>query len=103
MIEREYWIYQKQGATPWALYVVTSHAPRAKALADYETFITIYHEDIDNATHSVSALIKDVATFSDFLERVYGFIKKTLPEQPFDENDESQLIDSFLAIFAEKQ
>ena len=102
MIEREYWIYQKQGATPWALYVVTSHAPRAKALADYETFITLYHEDITNETHSMTIMIKDYEVFSDFLERVYGFIKKTLPEQPFDERDEAQLIDSFLAIFAEK-
>lgn len=103
MIEHEYWIYQNQGATPWALYVVTIHAPRAKALADYETFITLYHEDIPNATHSANKMIVGVAKFSDFLDRVCDFIRRTLPEQPFDEQDESQLIDSFLAIFAEKQ
>lgn len=50
---RDYWIYQKRDVqTPWALYVVKEFDRRnpSATVIDY----TLYHEDIDSATHSKS-------------------------------------------------
>lgn len=51
---RDYWVYQRrQVQTPWALYIVKEFDRRdysKSVVIDY----TFYHEDVGNATHSVS-------------------------------------------------
>lgn len=58
---RDYWIYQRRDVrTPWAFYVVKEF-DRRKPEATLISF-TLYHEDIENPTHSVT---KDSMYFHD--------------------------------------
>ena len=54
MAIKDYWVYQKRACIkPWALYVVKEYDKRAGRKADVLDY-TLYHEDIENATHSIS-------------------------------------------------
>lgn len=56
MAIKDGWIYQKRNvAEPWALYVVKEYDKRAGKRADCIDF-TLYHENIENASHSLSRI-----------------------------------------------
>lgn len=51
---KDYWVYQRRACIkPWALYVVKEYDKRAGKKADVLDY-TLYHEDIENVTHSIS-------------------------------------------------
>lgn len=54
MAIKDYWIYQKRETpTPWAIYVVKEFDKRGGKKAQCLDF-AFYHEDVNNATHSIS-------------------------------------------------
>lgn len=73
MAIRDYWIYQKRDVSkPWALYVVKEYDYRKpdETVLDF----TLYHDDIELASHSESVVgIHDV-TVKGYLEQLITFM-----------------------------
>lgn len=71
----DYWVYQKrQVETPWALYIVKEYDKRRyneSVVIDY----TLYHEDIDKPTHSISIVGLHFDTIKSYADEIAARIK----------------------------
>lgn len=76
MAIRDYWVYQKRASiSPWTLYIVKEYDKRAgkkSIVLDY----TLYHENIENATHSLSHVGIHCETVSDYVSEILKDLKE---------------------------
>lgn len=89
MAIRDYWIYQQRDVrNPWALYVVKEYDRRKPdaTCIDY----TLYHEDIENPTHSISKIGLHFNLISDYVNDVISCITDNT-EQSVHHDDFRQL------------
>lgn len=76
MAIRDYWVYQErqadEGENQWALYIVKEYDRRKPdaTVLDY----TLYSEDIDNATHSLSKVGLHYDTVSGYVDELLSQI-----------------------------
>lgn len=84
---KDYWVYQKRNVTtPWALYVVKEYDRRKPKATSFD--FTLYHEDIDNATHSHSVVGIYANTLAGFVVQFAEVISKHVE---FTDEDAEQL------------
>ena len=70
----DHWIYQKrETATPWALYVVKEYDKRVGKRADVLD-VTFYHENVENATHSISKVGMHYETVTGYVDELLSII-----------------------------
>lgn len=70
---KDYWIYQeRQNKDQWALYIVKEY-DRRKPDATCLDF-TLYSENIDNATHSISKVGLHFNTVSGYVDELLSHI-----------------------------
>lgn len=70
MAVRDYWIYQKRACIePWAIYVVKEYDKRVGKNATVLDY-TLYHENIENATHSVSYVGLHFDTVAGYVDEI---------------------------------
>lgn len=79
MAVRDYWVYQKRQVfpheTPWALYVVKEYDRRVgkkSIVLDY----TLYQENIENPTHSLSKVGIHYETVEGYVDEIISDIAK---------------------------
>lgn len=70
---KDYWVYQqRQNESQWALYIVKEY-DRRKPDATCLDF-TLYSENIDNATHSISKVGLHFNTVSGYVDELLSHI-----------------------------
>ena len=101
MAIRDYWVYQQRPvAVPWALYIVKEYDrryPQDTTCIDF----TLYHEDIENPTHSVSKVGLHYDTVSAYISD----IALTITDETgmsFTSADQQQLEKSLFSILQDK-
>ena len=100
MTIRDYWVYQERPvAVPWALYIVKEydkHYPQDTTFIDF----TLYHEGIENPTHSVSKVGLHYDTMCAYISDIAHSITDETG-MPFTSADQQQLEKALFRILQE--
>ncbi|MBR5434970.1 MAG: hypothetical protein IK117_11100 [Bacteroidales bacterium] len=95
MAIKDFWLYQKRDVpSPWALYIVKEYdrkagkeydrkAGKRATVLDY----TFYHENIPNATHSVSQIGLHHDSVSDYVNDILATVSEytTIDNQDYEQ------------------
>lgn len=101
MAIRDYWVYQQRPvAVPWALYIVKEYDKRYPQDTTCIDF-TLYHEDIENPTHSVSTVGLHYDTVGAYISDIAITITDNTG-MPFTSADQQQLEKSLFRILQDK-
>lgn len=87
MAIKDFWLYQKRNVqSPWALYIVKEYDRRAGKRATVLDY-TFYHENIPNATHSVSQIGLHHDSVSDYVNDVLATVSEytTIDNQDYEQ------------------
>lgn len=87
MAIKDFWLYQKRDVpSPWALYIVKEYDRKAGKRATVLDY-TFYHENIPNATHSVSQIGLHHDSVSDYVNDILATVSEytTIDNQDYEQ------------------